>query len=569
MKKIKFKVKHIVITLIVMFLLIPTLLFAAGTAFYNSSSESLRRYSNVFLSLYTRFPTPAFLNGEAYFKLGENTFNLARNRIFIRSDAYSYPEEARGRNYLSKAIEYYKKGMESGENNRYYTLNYNRAIALYTLAGERKSVESLIDEGLKSKNEKVRLNAARNQIAFDIKNQRYSEAFDKCNSYLEIWKDDYKLHMFRGDLYFLLGDIEGARPDYVEGREPVKLDTKREGSYIDYPSGDRESLVFNRKSNDGSGIIKGRVINGDKPISYAFIALEREDSGVNGDTMNLSGSNSAGFSFTDEQGFYEIRNVPEGRYFLRLVVPVIAVENVTMVQDSNWYTEVFSSKVTEKNLEFRPNMEILQSGIVEPDGDFIDIEWKPVKEAVKYIVSLEVSDGDNFKKNPGALVTFRYMTVTDNKMRLKLDGGSINSLMFSPSFKDDMSPTIASYIGYVDGREIGFYVSAVDKDGRTISKTSRDTNPVIKGKKVELNTGEKLILDNKLVEGKEWFENELRKNSENKNTLYNLIRIYSFGINGEYKDLEKAKEYAERIYRINGDKYEYERIINIIMKKLN
>lgn len=566
MRKIKFKVKHIIIALIILFMLIPTLLYAAGTSLYNSESEFLRIYSNIFLNLYTGLKKPSFFDGEVYFKQGENTFNLSRNRIFIRTDgAYSYPEEARSREYFYKAIEYYNKGMSMGEDDKYYNLNYNRAIALYTLMGENERVEALIDQGLKSKNDKVRLNAARNRIAFDIKKGLYSQALERCNSFLEIWKDDYKLHIFRGDLYFLLGDMERAKNDYKVNMEPVELNVKREAGYIDYPSGDRNELIRDRSNADGSGIIKGRVTNGDKPIHYAFIALQGKNSEINGDTMILSNSNSAGFGFTDDQGFYEIRNVPEGSYYLRIVVPGLDVENVSMVEDINPFIEVFNSRITKKNIEFKPFMKILKSGISERDEDFFYVEWEPVKDAVKYIVSLEISGEDNYEEKSGVTMSYEYITVTENRINLNLD--SLSRILFYPVVKNDGQPTTESYIGYVDGRELGINIRAMDKDGRTISKTNRDSNPKIKMKKRELNTGEKLILKKKFVEGKEWFEDQLRNNPEDKNSLYNLIRIYSIGINEKYKDRERAKEYAERIYKLNGDQNEYERIIKIIMIK--
>jgi tetratricopeptide (TPR) repeat protein len=163
--------------------------------------------------------------------------------------------------------------------------------------------------------------------------------------------------------------------------------------------------------------------------------------------------------------------------------------------------------------------------------------------------------------------------INDNKYLIDIEEANSRERGFM--FDDDGIVNPQAYLGvFYPGCSVPIYIEAFDKEGRRLTssvplRAEYDKTPVVKVSEAGITEGDRLILENKPKEAIESYEKELVKDPNNIRILNILSRIYKIGTYVKFtpekeerkdRDLDKAIELTERLYKITGN-YEYKKRI--------
>ncbi|WP_055665851.1 carboxypeptidase regulatory-like domain-containing protein [Desnuesiella massiliensis] len=557
MRKITLKVKHILILMcciIFMILMIPKALVYISDKIAEKNPDA----ANKLLKIYTSMSLTKAQRGEGLYKLaGIKPNNL--NSI-ISSNGHFNPGGTQliKKSDIDNAIECYKKVMELGEDNLYYERAYNGIIRLYYLNGNHKEAQSLIEEGINKKNY-ISLVASKHKIIYLLSERREQEAEDLGLKLLENNKEDMDLNIIVGYIYYFKGDKDKAK-EYWTAQSNKGYNYEKAENYVSFwyslviPYNRRSNEDYEDKTIEGKGEVRGRVIVDGKPIAFALVWIDKDDSTIF-DTWRLDGGR---FAITNSQGEYVIKDVEAGIYVQGLYVPRHLLTDAVLQRSDYRYVNIRTGETTNKDYNFVKIFSLSPKGEVIPKDGKVKLAWPKVEGTSYYRLGYDM--------NMGGAIASRIFAENILKEELDLNYNDLLQAQMSRTISDEGKINPEYFIGPLPGQGINVYIEAYDKEGNLInSSKAHISNPKditsIKEAPRELSEGEKLIAKGDYEEAFKYYEKSVSENPQNIKDAKVLLTIYSAGMiydrdfkESKYRDVRKALELNNAIYDITKDR---------------
>ncbi|MGL4850501.1 MAG: tetratricopeptide repeat protein [Clostridium sp.] len=583
--KIKLKVKHLIIIPIILFIIIPNLLYFVGRTMFSigwqfDSGITTREYSYGVLNLYTKWPKVLSpFEGEAYFYMGRTKYDYN-----IQYVSNGFEQVIGGQipfGSYEDALKLHEKGLKNSEGLD-YSLNSVALFNLYMEKGEVEKAKGIIEDSLKK--ESYKENSAGKVLDIQLKimegnideaKKLYKEYYKESRNgivekMLSIDMDYYNVDKrnlgdkmkFYNEKSFLqeLGDTINVPRVY----ELVKYDNEGKG----------EKIV-------GDVTIKGKITLEGKPLKYVPIIVGQV--GFSEYTSSLSyGQVNGNIIYTDENGNYEIKKMPEME--ITNVSPILSVDiGEKYFTEEKYLENTKNNKIYEVNLDYKERMKIDVDENLKLEGNKFDINFEKVEGADYYYTSLMFIDGisgmhegiktkENKVSVPlinGSFGTFKtyirreYLMDTRDEADIigggepVMEMGQIDETSYGGRYKKDE-------IDYVEVKAIKIV------NGKEIIINSNRIKTNIEGKEVKENEGIKLLNEGKIEEGEEFLLNKIKEEGYRPEYIYPLIRLntnhYTFDYSMNLKEfytkerLDKAKKSEEvllkELYKINENKDE-------------
>ena len=560
MKVIKIKLKTIILSIFILFFTIPYIFYFIGIIGFEAGSNryesNIKTYTSGFLKLYEHYPTFKIDMGRTYYMLGMSNYDYIREVLYYYSNGTTLTSTKNGN--MEQALiakNYFEKGIELGEDDSYYVKNLNALINLEMVLGNANKAFDLIMEAKKSKSEVVNQVALVNEIIYYAKQGEYDKALKLCDEneeYLPVLKG------YKNSINYLKGDIDKVETEgnLVNSQEIEKynerLREEAEKNKLIVSADILKDLDFIRpiewyekevsRENINFAEISGKVTVKGKVIANTAVILHEQYGGIginpeNG-RLDFNGSNHKYNQtvYTDENGEFTFNKVfPNVDYGIILSIPSVYGDKVSRQEN---VTPISLNEGEKANIDITLNDEVKVKEIkADYEKDEIVVKYEEYPNAYSYGVDIGVE---------GYGIYINELT-SNNEIRIPLTKGSLQSFLIMSQTEDkdgNLRLSAESYLGFIDIDKIYIRVTAYDKEGIVLSKS---TTPIeVKLKKKKLNKGEKLILDYKIDEGYDWLCEKLKKDPMNKEYIYPVMRIaYERG------DIELGDELINRLEEIN------------------
>ncbi|WP_297629746.1 hypothetical protein [uncultured Clostridium sp.] len=561
-KKLKVKVKHLIIIPILVFIILPNILYFTGRVLFvwnkpiGRSEITTRVYSYGVLNLYTKWPkilSP--FEGMAYYSMGATKYNHKGKYITNGKRGISGFIPAEFGDY-EDGLKLYKKGLETSKGTS-FSINTMAIFNMYMNRGNIEEAEKILENSLKRKN--LKENAAgkilRVQLAI-IEND-----IEKAKNYYSEVKEIVSIPDIERILY------EAKEEDYYYRNEQKMIGEKIEvfnekrllsalGSSINVLQ--IEPIYEVRENKDGS---QTQVfLKGDSKVS-GRITLDGVGMGnipvIVGNVLYSGYYFQDGFSqvwgqvvYTDKDGYYEAKNIPSIDKLN--VSPVIDVQlGKEYVEEEKDIEKIEKGKEYKLDLNFRKRMNINIDKNLKLDGDSFEINFDKVEGADYYSIELmfiENSAGyteffetkENKVKIPlleGSLTPFRAPIERKRMINEECEETgkekktlqTVMELNYSGRFKENTIKAIA-----VRG------IKKIGDNEYTLNSQRIETN--IRSKSYKVTQGAKLLDEEKYEEGEKWFKEKIDEEGYKKEYIYPLIWL---AVRYEYLDQNKKEFYTE------------------------
>lgn len=560
MKVIKIKVKTIILSIFILFFTIPYIFYFIGVIGFEAGSNrnetNIKAYTSGFLKLYEHYPTFKIDMGRTYYMLGMSNYDYIREVLYYYSNGTTLTSTKNGN--MEQALiakGYFEKGIELGKEDSYYVKNLNALINLEMVLGNGDKAFDLIMAAKDSKNEVIYQVALVNEIIYYAKQGEYDNALNLCNEneeYLPVLKG------YKNTINYIKGDIDKIETEgnLVDSQDIEKYNEKlreeAEKNKLIVSANILKDIDFVRPiewyekevstENINFAEISGKVTVKGKAIANTAVILHEQWGGIginpeNG-RLDFNGSNYKYNQtvYTDENGEFTFNKVfPNVDYGIILSIPSIYGDKVSRQEN---VTPISLNEGEKINVDITLNDEIKVNEIkADYENDEIVVKYEEYPSAYSYGVDIGVE---------GYGIYINEIT-SDNEIRIPLTKGSLQSFLIMSQTEDEegnLRLSAESYLGFIDIDKIYIRVTAYDKEGRVLSKS---TTPIeVKLKKKKLNKGERLILDYKIDEGYNWLYEKLKDDPMNKEYIYPVMRIaYERG------DIELGDELINRLEEIN------------------
>ncbi|MDU2671294.1 MAG: carboxypeptidase-like regulatory domain-containing protein [Clostridium sp.] len=559
MKVVRVKVKTILLALFILFFTIPYVFYFIGDWGYRNldkGNENVGTYTIGFLKLYEHYPTVKTNMGKIYYMLGMGNYN------YIKEILYFYPSgitanSSNNRNVKQAEIarDYFEKGIQLGEDDRYYVNNLNALINLEMTLGNSDKAFELINKANESESELVSQMALINEVVYYGKIGYYDKGIEICDSSM-----DYLplLESYKDGLNYLKGDFDKipTEPSTIyytdEYNEKLKISADKNRKIISTNILKDIDFVRDIRMYDNDdfdledaeyGEVRGRVLVGNTPIANAKVFIKIQSLGFsvydNG-VLNFANNNynESQMVYTNKNGEFTFEKIyPDKDYEIVVGIPSVFVDGVTRRETESAINVGGGEKV---NVDITFNKEInVKSVVTDYKKDEIIVSYDKVDKAESY--------GIMFMMNGVGINAVNLASYNEEEIRIPLTNGSLQAYSFLSYDEDENGNTVItskSILGGIEEKDVWINVIAYDKDYKVLS---RSINPIkLDIKKKKLNHGEKLIKDGKIEEGYNWLLEALKKEPNNKEYMYPLMRIAY-----DRKDTKFGDELVDRLEKIN------------------
>lgn len=382
--------------------------------------------------------------------------------------------------------------------------------------------------------------------------------------------------VYRGDIYFQLGDYSKAREAYGLAMEQAEKDWQ---SFLDRADDLKDSNinatledqppyshsksrlelleVMEKDSLSKSGVVEGQILVGNAPFADVLIYLMNEkdyDGRISG---NLEAVSSHPPVKTDEDGRFKFEGVVPGRYFLVLGVIPTDLEGLGRFKGLETFT-VDDGKTVRLRYAFQPKVVVDQPTGQQhfSEGQSITIDWEGVAGAESYNIHMTLKLDNGYVSRP------YLQNLKDTSYVFQLQGLQLRDMNFVTRGSDYMLGPSAILGSFYPGAEIYFVVEALDVDGRSISDSEGyvlqlgANYPSIKIEETSsYSRGDMLVTEKKYPEAKQAYLEDLEKTPDDPYLLLSLARLYNYGLEEGDADPQKALQYYMRLLAITKEKF--------------
>lgn len=588
-KKIRIKVKYLIIIPIVIFIILPNILYFAGRSLFiwnkpvGRNEITTRVYSYGILNLYTKWPKVLSpFEGMAYYSMGVTKYDYKGKYITNgKRDVVGYIPVQFGT--YEEGMELYKKGLKESNNSASYSLNVTALFNMYMNRGEIENAKKIMKESLNRENFKensagkileIQLAIIENDIE---RARKYYKEVEKVVSIQGIEKilDEKKEDYYYTDREKKIGEkIEifnerslltglGNSINMIQVEPVYEIEENEDGT---------QSRIFIK----GDSKVRGRITIEGKPMGNIPVIVGNVlFSGYY--FQEISNQIWGEVVYTDKDGYYEVDNIPSMDKLN--VSPIIDIEIAReYIEAEKDIQKVEKGKEYELNLDLKKRMNINIDKNLKLEGNSFEINFDKVEGADYYSVELM------FIENGGGYA--EYFETEKNKVKIPLLEGSFTLFRRTVKRKKIVEGDISedeneskktlqtvselNYSGrYKEDTIKAISVRAIKRNGDneyTLNSQRIETN--IKSKNYEVTKGAKLLDEEKYEEGEIWLKEKIEKEGYKREYIYPLIWInLRDGFYEEDRDKFYTKErliktkkeekiLLKELYKINENKDE-------------
>ncbi|MEN2768433.1 carboxypeptidase-like regulatory domain-containing protein [Ornithinibacillus xuwenensis] len=377
-------------------------------------------------------------------------------------------------------------------------------------------------------------------------------------------KDNYQLRaalaqlkveiiLQQGDFQEAYTKVSQAISEYEEGfsNEQENWEEDEEGNsnhqeIIDYNMAYSQLLTLERylneaKENHGGNVVTvtGKVTRSDgTPVENVGVFL-RDESNVNHSVME----DEPYQVLTDEEGKFEFRGVLPSSYQLFLGFYYDQIDGWTWPNDLNEWIDVTGKKDIHYDVTLHELIEI-ESPVNQKEiaEDVVHFKWEEVEDASYYNLSL------GYEIEGGSVTSVFKTKITDNQLDVPIEEiyNHSSGIMFDQNNTVDPN----SILAYTNPENRLFWnVSAYNDSGELMTQSNGyrlDDNtignlPFFYLKERELTKADRLLLEGKTEEALELYQTNYTTNPEDVHSLRMVVRL--IGLNGD-GSTEKRSELA-------------------------
>lgn len=551
MKKIRIKVKHLIIMLVVFVLIVgyvaPLTVFTIAKGVEKKDEEKAIKWYEAYFDMFSFYSK----NQETLYKLGKLTVpSVDSYNIFfsVKGGGKSIPLEK-----MEKAIGYYKEVLKGDSKNKHYPLAYRELLHIYTGLNEVEKAYELMDKGVHSSNEEVRLFCDEYRAFYYYVNREYDKALEIVDRYLEKGTKRKELYDLKGHIYFSKGEYDNARA-YYQVRNDAYYSEVNSNSFGTMRDTNRAHWLDKFLSYKGGNKIKGKMTFNGKGIPFVQVYVrDKRENGYSSDMENF-------VAITDFNGEFETPGFKDGDYEIGIgICETYVFDKVYMEKDNRFIT---IDNDMEYNFEF-----VSPFNIIQPKGEHslkdksFQVKWEEVPGA-KYYRVMAVSF-ENPEELGGSSVTYCIPTNGDYEVvgtDATFDIEALNNTL-SGFFHggEEMLINPQAILGtFYPGARVPIIVNAYDEENKIINstlplKTTYEDVNIVKVSNRKITEGEKLILNQKYEKAIKYYEDVLKENPKDKLSLEYLTKIYSPGWKEGKRDIDRAFELSQRLYNVTGN----------------
>lgn len=468
---------------------------------------------------------------------------------------------------IDKAIECYEEILDKYENSPYYVSSYKNLMDIYIGMADHEKVQELIDWGRHSEDEEIVYTSCLYASFNHMVNREYDKALDLVEKYISEGVEDRRLYALKGHIYYLQEEYEEAARAFEAIGTKAYLhddDSNLFGSVREVLNGYWINSFTRRYAGDKR--IRGRVTVNGQPLPYAQIYIHSKSQ-----YGTYSPDGELYIAITDFNGEFETIGLKDGEYEIGVGVSIPFAYNLVF-KEKNERILNLTGDITY-NFEFTEPMEIISPrGEFSLKGSIFTLKWERVEGADHYKVYAVAFDRP-FDLSSGSITYAIPNEAGEYEIRETetiIDIDTVNyhptAAFYSGDSRHEALISPNAILGtFYPGVRVPIIVKAFDKEGNLLNKSlplisNYEDVTVVRVENRELTAGERLILNMEYEEAIEYYEALLEDDSTNIEALTYLSRIYAHGWMLGKHDLEKAREYAERLYRITGDDRVYIRL---------
>lgn len=549
--KIKLKVKDLLLVLLfglfIYFIAMPYGTIKIAKHLDNKGSDKAKVFYQSFIS-----KSLIWNNSEALYEYGSNL--IGPYGKFELMMAGWGGESGSSLEDMEKGIEVLKEILEKENKNekdmKYTILAYEKLMDTFIELQSPEELTYWIGWGKRENNGEINYISDLYQAFYYFVNKRYHLAENQLDKYDENSKYiDEKYYYMKAELALQKGDMESFKKFYQKGENFMGV-YRASKSIFEYRGYDFRDYYTNAK---GDLKIKGKVSFNGKPMPFVQVYLQEKGQGYRASGHHV-------VAITDINGEYETLGFKANKYEIGIGL------NQNILYDKVYQNPNKRFIDLNKDMEFdfsfvSPFKTISPKPKQLLEEDEFTVEWEPVKDAEYYKVHM-VSFTDPLNKS-GGNITF---PIEDENNNIELKGTKalfdLEKLKEAPgglswSGEDMVVSPNGILGGFVPGLDYPIVVNAYDKYGKLLNSTAalrtyyEDFPSIIIGG--ELTEGEKLIKKKEYEKAIEHYTNILEEDSNNKEALLYLSRIYMVSYKKDKADYNKAMDYAIRYDDLNQD----------------
>ena len=551
--KIKIKIKTLILLI---FLIGLTFIWGIPTATLSIAYllEDRSDMATLFYEKYAAYPTTSNIKGG--FLYADSLINgFSKFTIFLTGwggGADTSPEDiVKAKKILEDIM---KEIPDNNSEKEYYIESYKMLLDIAIATGDVEMLQEWISYGQKSKDEKITYKADMYNAFFLHVHGDSEEVKKIIDKYNKTELADKKLEILKAEVALFAGDYHNAKSIYEKMDNNYWVITERNnfGSTGYY----ERSSWFNRVMDDfkGDNIIRGTVTFEGKPMPFMEIYVQAADGG-------FSSGGEGYIGITDENGEFETLGLKDGLYNIGIGVDGSLLANKVLQRSNHKYVDL-NGKDEELDFIFKKTL-----NISSPEqrhkltGNEFTVSWDKVEDAAYYTVE-PVVFFEPYNKSSGSYRSYALDKFGESKFTSTSATFNIEMLSKQPgslTFGEEMILEPSAILGiFLPGVEYPIVVNAFDENNKLITsslplRSYYDQMPsvIVEG---ELTEGEEMILSKDYPAAIEYYENILKENPNDIDSLIYLTRIYGMGWKQGERNIEKASLLAQRYSNITGDK---------------
>lgn len=423
--------------------------------------------------------------------LAFNPFNIGKEQALYRLASIVLPDEIQRNKYfiynsgmmrngqyityemVENAEKYLKVIMDEGENGRYYLDAYKKLFHLNIMCGKLDKANSLVKEGLKSKEPKVYGMALKFSMLLCFAERDYEKVLNIGNELIQKNKADYDTYLLMGEACYVKNRFSKASEYFIiaKGLSQNGLIKNEDRWALETDKDAFSSLRLIDKAKNlfkGSSKISGKVVVNGKAVPLAYIYLKNSVD----DNFNMTGDEvETIFAITDSNGYYEFNNLPERTYILGIGIYSIYLSDSVYQSPKESYLFLKNDETINYDFNFVPTLKIIDPiGLYETTENKVNLSWDNVKNADSYNISAVVFEKPDKLEGSNARFVIEE-GIKDTKHILDIE--KINSALHGFMINDEGRANPQAYLGpFYPGATVPVIIEAFDKDKNKLTSSA-------------------------------------------------------------------------------------------------
>lgn len=565
MKPIKIKIKYILASLVIVFLVITVRSIAAPEILYTYANGlsvvgKNEKADAVYQKLVEQFPHST-LSINALYKRCASQFE-GNGDVLTFANIYSYSSSFGSYKYgklirfddLNKINEEYNKITDAAKAGEDYD-RLQMVVALVNWFGGNSDYSfKLMKAASNSMNNSIKFEASLYLSIMELQSGDYAESRKILSS---INSEDPELEGYKKIIMWNIEAMQGRNEKMPELL--FKEDRKTLVNLFTILENIQHIGIGNSDKAIASSKIMGTVHYAGTPLNGVIIGLNRaiidSDGGIGGD------QDLEFITTTAADGSYCFDNIPEGNYFVDIAAPWFRIKdaqiNYNGEMSNNRYIVVKNSSKTKIDINLNPPFEARLSPV--SSDNTIDIFWEPYPGAAYYRVEV----GPLLKGDKNSLDLFNASFADSTKATgYHLDFNKyadISMKWFGYSSISEDSNKLYLDPNYIIGAfmktgDYGVRIAAYGKDGQILASTRNSDfkKYIISIIGQQFSEADKLLIDRKYEQAISEYIKQIEKNKNDAHSIRILAVLYQRGYanDGTGKDLEKALKYYKLLNEI-------------------